>query len=168
MLPEPEYAQNIIVGVLFHNTFVWYVTEREYWVLDRIKNNRAMLESGYARLISKNYADRFHIAVLDEHTAERFLSAIADKRVPASALSQMMLEREASDEDDDLLDFAPCLLVNIDQRQFSSQYPEPIRFERYVPDGWTGAYRSFLSEVPEEERYWIVDGKDLFKSEKSS
>ncbi len=48
----------------------------------------------------------------------------------------MMVVRKEADKEDDLLDFAPSLLVNFDQRQLSSQYPELIRFEIYVPDNW--------------------------------
>ncbi len=166
MFPEPEYAQNIVVGVLFRHVFAWYVTEREYWYLDYTKYHRALLAAGYAHPISESYADRFYMAIVNEHTAELFLSLIAEKCVPARALSQMMVARKAHDEQNDLLDFAPCFLVNFDQRQFSSLYPEMIRFEHYIPDGWSGSSRDFLSEVPEEERYWIVDGKDLFKREK--
>ena len=64
---------------------------------------------------------------------------------------------------DDLLDFAPCLLVNFDEKQLSSQYPEMIRFEHYVPNEWTGVYQDFLTEVPKEEQYWIVNGQNIFK-----
>jgi len=48
-------------------------------------------------------------------------------------------------------------------KEFASFYPEMIRFELYIPDGWTGAYKNFLAEVPQEERYWMVDGRDLFE-----
>lgn len=163
MFPEPEYAQNIVVGVLFRGMFAWYITEREYWCLDYTKYHRVLLAASKAGILPDASADRFGIPILDEHTAASFLSFIADKQVPASVLSQMMVVRRESDEHDDLLDFAPCLCVDFDHRQFFSQYPEMIRFERYVPNGWTGSYRNFLSEVPEEERYWIVDGQDLFK-----
>jgi hypothetical protein len=102
---------------------------------------------------------------LNEDTAERFLSAIAERRVPASALSQLMSSRRETNEQDDLLDFAPCLLVDFDQRRLFSQYPEMIRFELYVPDGWIGIYRDFRSEVPPEERYWIVNGQNFFEKQ---
>lgn len=119
MVSEPEYAQNIVVGVRFHDNFAWYITEKEYWYLDYTKYNRALLAGGHARLIvSDDFAERFHIALLDEHTAESFLLSIVDKRVLASTLSQMMVERRRHEEQDDLLDFAPCLLVDFDQRQF--------------------------------------------------
>jgi hypothetical protein len=160
MFPEPEYAQIIVVGVLFHNSFAWYIARKEYWYLDYTKYKDALLAVGYTHPLS----DRFGIIILDEHTAESFFAHIANQRVPASVLTQMMLVRKARDAHDDLLDFAPCLLINFDQKQFSSQYPEMIRFERYVPDGWTGSYRDFLSDVPEKERYWIVDGESLYHS----
>lgn len=171
--PEPEYAQNVVVGVVFRSLFSWYVTEREYWYLDFTKYERALLATGYTGPIIGNYSSRFHIAILNENTAESFLSQIEHCRVPASALSQMMLDQRKLYEECELLnsleyfnerlDFIACFLVNFDQRQFSSQYPEMIRFERYIPDGWTGSYRDFLSEVPEQERYWIVDGHNLFE-----
>ena len=49
------------------------------------------------------------------------------------------------------------------QMKFSSLYPEMIRFELYVPDGWTGIRRDFLAEIPEGERYWMVNGHNLFE-----
>jgi len=172
--PEPEYSQQIIVGVVFHTTFSWYVTERDYWYLDYTKYDRALLAIGRTDPVIGNYSSRFHIAILNEDTAESFLVQIENCRVPASALSHMMVDqRKLYEEYASLrspeyvaarLDFSPCLFVNFDQRQFASQYPEMIRFENYIPDGWIGTYRSFVSEIPEEEKYWIVDGHTLFES----
>src|SRR5438067_7542856 len=121
MYPEPEYAQNIVVGVIFLHTFAWYITDKGYWYLDYLKYDRALLASGYKNTPLGDYSNRFDIAVLNEDTAEHFLSHIADRRVPASALSQMMVVRRAADKEDDLLDFSPCLLVNFDQHQLHSQ-----------------------------------------------
>lgn len=165
MFPKPEYAQDIIVGVLFRNTFAWYITAKEYWYLDYTKYDRALLAAGFKDPTRGDYSSRFQIAILNEDTADRFLLSIADRRVPASALSQMMSTRRETNEQDDLLDFSPCLLVDFDQRQLSSQYPEMIRFEIYVPDGWIGIYRDFRSEIPTEARYWIVNGQNLFEKQ---
>lgn len=164
MIPEPEYAQKMIVGVILHKTFAWYVTEKEYWYLDYPKFDRALLTSGYKDSTLGDYSHRFGIAVLNKDTIELFLSHMKDSHVTARELSEMMRERKAANQKDDLLDFAPCLLVNFDQASLSSQYPEMIRFELYVPDGWRGAYRDFLAEVPDEEKYWMVDGRNLFTS----
>src|SRR5579863_10116287 len=116
--PEPEYAQNVVVGVVFRTTFSWYVTEREYWYLDFTKYERAFLAIGCTDPILKDYSSRFHIAILNENTAEYFLSQIEHCRVPSSALSQMMLDQRKLYEECDLLnsleyfserlDFSPC------------------------------------------------------------
>lgn len=165
MVPEPKYAQNIIVGVILHTTFSWYITDTEYWYLDYTKYDSALLASGYTHTPLRDYSFRFDIAVLNEETAADFLSHIENCRVTAPTLTRMMVARRQAKKDDDLLDFAPCLLVNFDQRQFSSQFPEMIRFEIYVPDNWVGSYRDFEPEIPDNERYWIVNGRNLFLRE---
>ena len=171
--PEPEYAEKIVVGVVFRQMFAWYVTDKGYWYLDYTKYDHALLASGYNEPIAHDYSHRFDIAILNEDTAEHFLSQIEDCRVLANVLSEMMLVQrqmyveyaslDSLDYYNDILDFSPCFLVNFDHKEFTSFYPEMISFELYVPDGWTGAYRNFLAEIPEEERYWMVDGRDVFE-----
>src|SRR5258708_23868584 len=132
-----------------------------------------MLSSGTKNPIEFYYSPRFYFAVLNKDPAEHFMSKIEDRRVPANVLSEMMLVQRQMYEEyasldtldyyNDILDFSPCFLVNFDHKEFASFYPEMIRFELYIPDGWTGAYRNFLAEVPQEERYWMVDGRNLFE-----
>ena len=165
MFPEPEYAQHIIVAVIVHNTFAWYITDKEYWYLDYTKYDRAFLAAGLKDAMLGDYSNRCDIAVLNEETADAFLAHCAERRVPASALSHMLLARRKADTKDDLLDFAPSLLVNFDQRQLYSHYPEMIRFENYVTEGWVGAYRDFKSAIPPYERYWMVHGQTVFEKE---
>lgn len=170
---EPEYAKTVIVGVVFHNVFAWYVTDRDYWYLDYTKRERRLISLGYKKPISEDFSFRFGIAILNEDTARRFLSLIEDLRISANALSEMMLTQRKMYEEygsldsqeyrDDLLDFIPCFLVNFDRKQFYSMYPEMIRFELYVPEGWSGVREDFQREILKEERYWIVDGHNLFE-----
>src|SRR5258708_34208547 len=89
--PEPEYAEKIVVGVVFRQTFAWYVTDKGHWYLDYTKNNYALLASGYNKPIAYDYSHRFDIAALNEDTPEHFMSQIEDRRVPANELSEMML-----------------------------------------------------------------------------
>lgn len=126
MFSEPEYAQDIIAGVIFRDTFAWYITKKDYWYLDYTKYDQALLASGYAKPIMDASSYRFGIAILDEETSDRFLSAIADQRVPANILSRMMEARKEADAQNDLLDYVPCFLVDFDRRYFFSLYPETI------------------------------------------
>ncbi len=117
--PEPEYAEKIVVGIVFRQTFAWYVTDKVYWYLDYTKYDRALLASGYNKPIASDYSHRFDIAILNEDTAQHFLSQIEDLRVPANALSEMMLVQRQMYEDyasfdsrdyyNDILDFSPVL-----------------------------------------------------------
>lgn len=123
----PEYAQTLIVGVLFQKTWSWYITEREYWFLNT------------------EMEDRFGITVLDVTTAETFLDKIIDLKVSTSDLRKLLVELEdAFMSTDEVLEFIPTIYVNFDDRVFYSFFPEPMSFENYVPVGWIGEYKDFL------------------------
>ncbi|MCG7384723.1 hypothetical protein [Paenibacillus sp. ACRRY] len=146
MKTEPEYAQNTITGVRFRGAFCWYVTEREYWFLN------------------VEMEERFGIEILNEETAAAFLQAIQDERVAAAELRDCLYQfRKQYQEGDEWLKFVPSFLVDFDQRQFCSMFPEPASFEHYMPQGWVGSYVDFLDRVPEEQRYWEMDGRSLFR-----
>ena len=75
-----------------------------------------------------------------------------------------MLEKET--DADGKLDYEPTIFIDFDTNRFISFYPEMAMPECYVPDGWTGSYADFSSEVPEDMRYWISeDGKNLLEEE---
>lgn len=142
----PEYAKILIVGVVFQNQWSWYVTEREYWFLN------------------VEMEDRFGIEVLDETTAECFFERIHDYKVATSDLTCTLIELEdAFGSYDDVLEFMPAIYVNFDDKVLYSLFPEPMSFEHYVPDGWTGEYRDFCALVPEGERYWVIQGESFFE-----
>ncbi|MGN7356210.1 hypothetical protein ACTHPF_02515 [Paenibacillus sp. SAF-054] len=143
----PEYAQNIIVCVVFQNTWKWYITEREYWFLN------------------VEMEDRFGIEVLDESTAARFLHQIQDLEVPVSELANMLTELEAVFQSyDDVLEFIPAMYVNFDDKVLYSLFPEPMSFEHYVPAGWTGEYLDFLNILPADQQYWMIQGTNFFEN----
>ncbi|WP_337035306.1 hypothetical protein [Paenibacillus illinoisensis] len=146
MKTEPEYAQNTITGVRFRGTFCWYVTEREYWFLN------------------VEMEERFGIEILNEETAAAFLLAIQDERVAAAELQDCLYQfRKQHPDGDEWLKFVPSFLVDFDQRQFCSMFPEPASFEHYMPQGWIGSYVDFLDLVPDEQRYWEMDDSSLFR-----
>ncbi|MGQ8871271.1 hypothetical protein [Paenibacillus sp. TSA_86.1] len=146
MKTEPVYAENTIVGVWFQSRWRWYVTEREYWFLN------------------VEMEERFGIHVLNEETAAVFLQAIQEEQVSSGELRSVLLQfREMHHVGDEWLKYVPSFLVDFDRRLFFSMFPEPASFEHYMPDGWTGSYRDFLEQVPEDERYWKLEDKSLFE-----
>ena len=155
-----DYPLEIIVGVVFRSRWGWYVSEKEDWFLDLRKFARAFGEDGDDPEVG---AERFGIAVLDGESAARFLPFIEDRRGEKAELSDALLGRMPAASWDDVIEVSPSLLVDFDRRTLKSMFGEPASFEDFVPDGWAGERAPFLEEVPEEQRYWVIDGRDYFE-----
>lgn len=159
-----EYGEDIVVGVVRDGSFCWYVTTKELWFLDRNKWADAFRVAG--SVVEDDHSERFGIAVVNEVTAEAFLAAINGCRVDAQNLQELLAKKvqdsSSREEGEGYEELAPALLVDFDQRCLISMFPEPSSFEKFVPDGWIGKYASFIDAVPPDQRYWIVDGRDMF------
>ena len=162
MLLEPQYAQNIIVGVIFQGEWQWYVTDKELWFLDLVKLSNAFKSKGYD--MDDDNSERFGIRFLNEQTAELFLSHIQEYKVEVDDLRQKVLETCSSSEKCDcILDMCPVLHIDFDNRILFSMYPEPASYEDYVPDGWVGKFYDFTNKIPNKQKYWLINGEDYFK-----
>lgn len=159
---KPIFPQEIIVGVLYKKKWAWYITDKDYWFLDLIKLGEAFIAKGYD-IDLYDFSDRFNIGILNEETAELFLDCIKNYRIETRNLSKMIQEFfETTNDLEEILDLTPSLFVDFDTKRLISMFTEPASFEQYVPEGWLGVEGNFLSEVPEIERYWIVNGRDYF------
>lgn len=177
----PFYDKNIIVGVVFNNTWGWYITDKEIWFLDSEKLRTASEKAGFPRL--EYPADEDESIIINEKNAQEFLNSIKEHLISRDDLNRMVSTRlgliqshadkingveeydyKGIDKNDlesyyyhadDMLDFNPSLYVNFDDRILYSYYPEPASYEQYVPDGWVGEYRDFEDIVPVSEAYWL-------------
>lgn len=155
---EPVYGEIIIVGVIESKEWYWYVTEKDFWILDYNKLESAYKLRGYD--ISNSENNRFGIKVLQDEEIHKFLNKISKYKVSRDFLYNLMIKKINSNDFVDLLDFQPALLVDFDDHILYSMYTEPYSFEEYVPADWSGIYEDFTSLVPEEERYWINEIKE--------
>ena len=163
MLPKIEYGVDVIVGVRYGAEWRWYVSDKYYWFLDLVKMRDASRAHGYVTDGVTGFADRFGIAIVTEDTAELFLAAMEPHRVDKAMLRALLESRLPIKSWEDVIDVLPSLLVDFDSKRLLSSFPEPASFEYYVPQGWNGAYIDFLAEVPEDQRYWIINGHDYSK-----
>ncbi len=159
-----EYAQHIIVAVVFNTIWSWYVTEKDYWYLDLMKLEQAFLDKDYELPNVGDYSERFNIAILNENSAEKFLEQINECKVSTAELRESLIASDPHNLDS-LIEFVPSLFVDFDKKSLRSQFPEPASFENYIPDGWIGSYENFIDQVPMQEKYWIIEGKDYFTKE---
>lgn len=161
MLVEPEYGVNIIVGVIDHGQWQWYVSDKELWFLDLTKLRQDFQKQGYD--IPEDYTGRFNLPIVNETSAARFLQAVAPYMTTSAALAQLLRSQLPIGDFDQIADLVPALLVNFDAHSLASQFPEPASFERYVPPSWVGEFRDFLADIPTAQKYWLIDGKDYLE-----
>lgn len=166
MRTEIEYGRHVVVAAIFDRKLAWYASEKEFWILDQKKWARAFSESGYA-VSEDDYSERFDLPVVNERTATEFLKAIREDAITEHELQRLLRMNDLSAWDN-FSHLMPSLLVDFDRRELHSYYPEPVEFEKYVPEGWSGRYGPFFHLVPEVDRYWVVDGVDLLSRHPAS
>jgi len=159
-----KYGENIIVAVRLEGSWRWYVTEKEYWFMDLPRFSQAFANKGYDMSSDADYRYRFHIPVLNEETVHSFLQYIEEEQISVEELRRgLAIQANAHDGDLEMLaGWVPALLVDFDNRQLSSYFPEPASFEQYVPEGWTGHYENFMEQLPAEQKYWLTDTSNYF------
>lgn len=154
----PKYAETIIVLVKYKTSYRWFVTDKELWFLDLRKLIASYLKKGFEIHIPEDFSDRFDIAIVNEDNAEVFFNNISDLEVSKKELKRILEQGTYSH----ISDMWPSLYVNFDEKKLISYYPEPASYELFVPNGWVGKYEKFLENIPEEYRYWVIHGENLF------
>ncbi|MBN1310022.1 MAG: hypothetical protein JXB30_01295 [Anaerolineae bacterium] len=169
MTEEPIQAESAIVGVLYANEWSWYNGPRDLWLMDW----RRWAEDWGQDPDQTDYSSRFDIQVLDVDTVAFFFERMEQHHVSTSFLHTLVQNiydynglqafsiSEQAELLDDLWDLIPGLLVDFDNRQLVSNFPD-AEFSpgRYIPDGWVEVDANLFENVPEEHRYWIIDGRD--------
>lgn len=161
MMLFPKYAENVIVGVKFNNDFNWYVSYKELWYLDLRKLTNAYVINGYADPNPEDFSERFNIDIVNENNAKEFLSEMNIYIVKTEELSSLVKNKEFQE----IEALAPSFYVDFDKKKFISYFPEPEAYEEFIPDNWCGKYRTFDELIPDNHKYWIIDGKNYWKDE---
>ena len=162
MLVKPKYAMNIIVGVIYKDSFKWYITDKELWFLDLRKLIRAYEAKGLKIPNKEDFSERYDIDILNKENASIFLEFIEDYQVSTYELNNLLIEKQY----DNIAEIVPSLFVDFDREILKSNYPEPASYEYFVPDEWMGKYEGFMNQIPLEERYWMKENINLFSEVK--
>jgi hypothetical protein len=158
-----KYGEEIVAAVFFRERFSWYVSEKEIWFLDYEKFRQAFIEDGLEVCSVEEVAKgRFGVGVVDENSAGRFLASMTGYKFETGELRDLFRGEFSARCKDDIIHLMPAILVDFDSRMFFSNYYEAASFEEYAPDGWSSEYSFFLERIPLADRYWILDGVDVF------
>jgi hypothetical protein len=153
---KPEYSVDIIVLVKFKDKYTWYLSNKEYWVLDYNKWESIFESLGDADSIyGQDLRDDF--PVLDSDNWPSYEKVIKDHLVTKGQLSEMITENLPIESWDKKGELFPSLFVNFDKKELFSLFPEPLAFEDFVPDNWVGEYDNFYELIPATEKYWVIN-----------
>lgn len=169
MAVKPQYAENIIVAVVQRREWAWYISARDLWLMDW----RKWAEAWGQNPDEIDYSGRFNIQVLDISTAKAFFQQVSQYRVTTGYLRTLVGKvydykglptfsiQDQVELLTDLWHLIPSLLLDFDNKTFTSNYPEAdFTPELFIPDGWTVIEASMFESVPKEHRYWVIDGRD--------
>lgn len=155
---KPKYAERIIVGVRTILGFSWHVSDRDTWIMDIYKYQNAYKNIGYSINLEFVLGLRNNMPLLDENTYIQYLDLNDDEVVSTEELRNSIVN---FDKGDTILAFQPSIYADFIERKLYSTYPENIPFEKYVPDGWVGQFLNFTDLIPQEDRYWDINGTNL-------
>jgi len=150
---------------ILHHKNSWHILcmDRCVWVLDRKEWNAAWAHAGYGD--DNDFSDRVGIAILDETTVDRFLQESRSFHLDTEWLRREVRELLLLTDDWwDVEYIMPRLLIDFDLRRLTAwySYDDGPSWETLVPHGWTGLYADFTVDetaIPQDYRYWIVDGQ---------
>jgi hypothetical protein len=134
-LLDPQYA----VAVARHKGVIhWLLLEHENLILDWKKRRDEFIAAGYPYLDLDVVAhQRSGIVMLDQDTAEEFLSAPTTHKLSFQFLQNALLARFQSAQSWwDVGFLFPIAFIDFDRKRFAGSYQSGPQLERYVPDRW--------------------------------
>lgn len=156
---KPIYDEKIIVGVVYNNTFNWYITDKYVWLLNLQNFNNDELASYFSNPeVSKI---RNNLITISHDNANIFINNLKDYKVTSQEIQDAILYDKFQTEE--LEQYFPTLLIDFDKQCLYSQFPEPLNFEEYVPNGWKGEYKDFTNLIPQNQKYWLINDTNIFE-----
>lgn len=156
----------VIVVTKYEKQFRWYRSDREYWILDQLKWIKAFEAAGY-EVPEGDFSERFGMPIISDEKIWEFLQHMQRFQVDNCELANE-LELRFPDANSwwDVGDLFPIMFVDFDRRHVAAFYPEGVRMEKYLPDGWSGEFEDFAAtydedRFPKREKFWIRDDVDL-------
>lgn len=162
MIVEPIEYENIIVATKLENKYNWFVSNKEIWFMDTLKQKEISIKK--CKQIGMEYKgcdipveEREGIEILSEENAGLFLKRMEKYKATTEELRALLaLYTEYYPEKGDSIfyQFMPSLFVDFDNCVLYSLYSEPMSFEDYVPDAWNGYYADFIDKLDPQMNYW--------------
>lgn len=142
----PDGIIVLLVGIVRHGEFNYYVLPRHLVYLDAAKGDGAALYDGIE--------GRYGIMTVDEAHEDKFFRAIEPHK---RSLERLKEELYMCMNKYERAGYFIDVIIDFDRKHLSSYFGEPYFFEDSVPDGWTSAREGLI--VP-GGYFFVDDGPD--------
>ena len=154
MYLEPSYYEDIVVLIKYNQVYQYYVTDKEFWILDLNKLRSVFEIKGYKMELVED--ERTGFEVLTKETYGIYKDRITKYEVSNEELKKYyQLFQQTKQPCDDVREILPVFYIDFDKEIFYSFYTEPGSYEEYIPKGWQGMLIDNCEEViPSNMVYW--------------
>lgn len=162
---EIEYANDLIVVFRWRDSFIFFCDYMDQWYL----NYRVWNENADDKFKIYDFSFRGGLEVLDESNFDSYTifnkeNILSDSDICAI---QKILKETANPEKSHILDidaikYLPSICVDMEAKVIYNSFYENVSFEKYVPCGWSGVREDFHHRIPDEQKYWIMDGINYY------
>lgn len=148
---------------IIHRTGSWhyYSAPIDAWVMDWTKWGPTGAHA--TRNIQPSSLVRGGVEILNEHSADEALAALANNQISEQALREALRSQLPIQDWGQVAHLFPAVLIDFEKLKLTSVYYETLELERFVPNGWTGSFENFYNTVPPEHRYWVDNGVDYLR-----
>lgn len=161
-----EENGKIVTLAKYNGNYRWFVSDKEYWVLDRNKWGGEYINIGGELYLDKA-DDRFNLVVVNIYNCSEFIESLqkeGDEVTLKELMNEFFLRLEISTDWWDFSELLPLLFVDFDNQIFYQEgLSESIDYKQYLPDGWKFHEDEHFENIPESLKFWIKDGIDYLK-----
>ncbi|TWP31363.1 hypothetical protein ETU08_00820 [Apibacter muscae] len=160
-----EQNGKIVTLTKVNENYSWFVSDKEYWVLDRIKWINDFKNAGYD--LPEGHEERFNIGILNKENSSKFIKCLqkeGDEITQQELSDEFYLRFEISKDWWDFSELLPQLFIDFDNQIFYQEgLSETIDYKLYLPDGWKFHEDKYFENIPESLKFWVKDGIDYLK-----
>lgn len=142
MLVEPNYPDDIIVLVKNKTNFLWYVSEKELWIMNlkRLGDDIDMKLKTLGKKVGERYIDkeREGLEILDHNNIDIFENRMKQYRVTYQELLDYFETHPEQLYYRNNTEVLPEFYIDFDTKIFYSYFTEPGSYEYYIPEDWQG------------------------------
>jgi hypothetical protein len=160
-------SDEFIVMIKAYGEYSFYTsTEPDMWVIDNAAYAQAFIDAGYDLSYVPEDHERSDTGVLSLSNIELFLKRIEPEKADVEFLEELLVSCLPTDDWWSIEQYIPKLIYDFDSNKYCSYHEQHI-FDKFIPSVWVKNENPF-KDVPQEYKYWVVDGEDLLEKERQT